>query len=74
MATRSSVLAMDRGAWQVTVHGVAKSQTCLEHARRHSGPTKDPCNFGCWDLRWSEGGSKSQIVTLEHWLHIDEIR
>ena len=21
--------SMDRGAWQVTVHGVAKSQTCL---------------------------------------------
>ena len=23
--------AMDRGAWQATVHGVAKSQTQLEH-------------------------------------------
>ena len=33
MATHSSILAwrilMDRGAWQVTVHGVAKSQTQL---------------------------------------------
>ena len=33
MATYSSILArenpMDRGAWQVTVHGVAKSQTRL---------------------------------------------
>ena len=31
MATRSSVLAwnnlVDRGAWQITVHGAAKSQT-----------------------------------------------
>ena len=31
MATHSSILAwrnpMDRGAWQATVHGVAKSQT-----------------------------------------------
>ena len=31
MATHSSILAwripMDRGAWQVTVHGVAKSHT-----------------------------------------------
>ena len=31
MATHSSILAwrirMDRGAWQTTVHGVAKSQT-----------------------------------------------
>ena len=33
MATHSSILAwripMDRGAWQTTVHGVAKSQTQL---------------------------------------------
>ena len=33
MATHSSILAwrilMDRGAWQVTVYGVAKSQTQL---------------------------------------------
>ena len=31
MATHSSILAwrtpMDRGAWQATVHGIAKSQT-----------------------------------------------
>ena len=34
MATHSSILAwripMDRGAWQATVHGVAKSRTRLE--------------------------------------------
>ena len=33
MATHSSILAwripMDRGSWQVTIHGVAKSQTRL---------------------------------------------
>ena len=33
MATHSNILAwrisMDRGAWRVTVHGVAKSQTQL---------------------------------------------
>ena len=33
MATHSSILAwrirMDRGAWQATVHGIAKSQTQL---------------------------------------------
>ena len=33
MATHTSILAwripMDRGAWQATVHGVAKSQTQL---------------------------------------------
>ena len=28
-ATHSSILAMDRGAWRATVHGVAKSQTQL---------------------------------------------
>ena len=35
MATHSSILAwripMDRGAWQATVHGVAKSQTRLSN-------------------------------------------
>ena len=42
MATHSSVLAwrnaMDRGAWQVTVHRVAKGQTHLKlttHAHMH---------------------------------------
>ena len=30
MATHSSILAMDRGAWQATVHGVAESQTQLK--------------------------------------------
>ena len=29
MATHSSILAMDRGAWQATVHGVTKSRTRL---------------------------------------------
>ena len=44
MATRFSVLAMDRGAWQVTVHGVAKSQTRLEHAHTltHNDPHEGP--------------------------------
>ena len=27
---------MDRGAWQVTVHGVAKSQTQLSDSAQHS--------------------------------------
>ena len=30
MAAHSSILAMDREAWQATVHGVAKSQTWLK--------------------------------------------
>ena len=29
MATHSSILAWDRGAWLAIVHGVAKSQTYL---------------------------------------------
>ena len=41
MANHSSILAwripMDRGAWQVTVHGVAKSWTRLsDYARTHA--------------------------------------
>ena len=35
MATHFSILtwriSMDRGAWQATVHAVAKSQTCLSN-------------------------------------------
>ena len=31
MATHSSVLALDRGAWQATVHGVTESQTWLSN-------------------------------------------
>ena len=31
MATQSSILAMDRGAWQVAVHGVTKSWTQLSN-------------------------------------------
>ena len=30
IATHSSILAMDRGAWQTTVHGVTKSWTWLK--------------------------------------------
>ena len=40
MATHSSILAwripMDRGAWQATVHGVAKSRTRLSDSAQHS--------------------------------------
>ena len=39
MATHSSILAwrilMDRGAWQATVHGVAKSWTRLKRLSMH---------------------------------------
>ena len=40
MATHSNILAwripMDRGAWQATVHGVAKSWTCLKRLSTHA--------------------------------------
>ena len=39
MATHSSILAwripMDRGAWRVAIHGVAKSPTPLSDQERH---------------------------------------
>ena len=39
-ATHSSILAwripIHRGAWQATVHGVAKSQTCLKRLGMHA--------------------------------------
>ena len=46
MATHSSILAwrilMDRGAWQTTVHGVAKSQDMTEskHSTAQQMPSK----------------------------------
>ena len=40
MATQSSILAwripMDRGAWQATVHRVAKSRTCVQLSTQHT--------------------------------------
>ena len=40
MAIHSSILAwripMDRGAWQATVHGVAKSRTRLSDTTQHT--------------------------------------
>ena len=35
MATHSSILAMDRGAWQATVYGVAKSGIRLSNFHFH---------------------------------------
>ena len=32
--------SMDRGAWQATVHGVAKSQTQLSDRARHTSPSQ----------------------------------
>ena len=34
---------MDRGAWQATVHGVAKSQTQLKRLRMHARKPLFPC-------------------------------
>ena len=46
-ATHSSILAwripMDRGAWQVIVHGVAKSRIQLKRLSTHAGSTH-PCS------------------------------
>ena len=33
---------MDRGAWWTTVHGVAKSRTCLKRLNMHSMPHSKP--------------------------------
>ena len=51
MATYSSILAwripMDRGAWQATDHGVAKSQTWLKHLSSSSNPAEKLWNVYC---------------------------
>ena len=55
-ATLSSILAqriplpgefLDRGAWQATVHGIAKSQTQLNNFHFHFG------DFSIWEMEHS---------------------
>ena len=36
---------MDRGAWQATVHGVAKSQTRLQQLKRNHKTNQKPPSF-----------------------------
>ena len=52
MATHSSILAwrilMDRGAWQTTVHGVAKSQDMTES--KHSTAQHSKCPAKNWEF------------------------
>ena len=38
MATHFSILALERGAWQATVHGIAKSQTQLSDSEQRQNP------------------------------------
>ena len=52
MATHSSILAwrlpMDRGAWQVTVHGFTKSRTRLKQlSMAQQGPGKMEVRRAC---------------------------
>ena len=54
MATHSSILAwripMDRGAWQATVHGVAKSQTRLKRLNTTQHSSKSMKMYFCFHL------------------------
>ena len=72
MATHSSIYSflknpIDRGAWQATVHGVAKSWILLKQDSMHVHV--QDCTVGAfqtWD--WDPGSlaSKSVLFTLEH--------
>ena len=69
---------MDRGAWQATVHGVAKSQTGLRDEHTHVSHEFNPLifRFGNWgpewlgDLSWlkelvsDSGGRGTRLLTL----------
>ena len=61
MATHSSILAwripIDRGAWQATVHGVAKRQTWLRDLAQHPSVL---------DLERSSRRSRGAVATLEY--------
>ena len=54
MAAHSSILAMDRGAWQATVHRAAQSWTQLKWLSTHTGkgvtwPKSSECPRHHWD-------------------------
>ena len=51
MASHSNILVMDRRAWQVTVHGVAKSQTPQKQLSRHTCIEVSLLSMiNCWPL------------------------
>ena len=65
MATHCSILAwripMDRGAWQVTVHSIAKNLTQWKRLGTHHG-------LYCLQLNVDEEGIE-QLCLLNEWLH-----
>ena len=56
---------MDRGAWQATVHGVAKSRTQLKGPSTHAGTTLLKLCGGVWG-----GGQKTLPATEHRLLHL----
>ena len=56
---------MDRGAWQATVHGVAKSRTQLKGRSMHAGTTLLKLCGGVWG-----GGQKTLPATEHRLLHL----
>ena len=73
MATHSSILAwQDRGAWQATVHGIAKSQTRLKWLSTH------PIWFQSLgeNVKWKEPGvNKKDLDNVQltvTWLEVSE--
>ena len=65
MATHSGILAWrlptDRGKWQATVHGVAKSQPRLSDSTQHKGRGLPCALAGSWkgSLRERRAGAQS---------------
>ena len=68
MATHSRILTwripMDRGAWQVTVHGVTESPTQLSNQVQHSTATPT-CNQGSEPLISACGSLFSEMGTTQ---------
>ena len=71
MATHSSILAqrtaMDKGAWQATVHGVTKSQARLSDQVQHRVSRLLFKGFPWW-LRWKRICVQCRRPGFNHWV------
>ena len=75
MANHPSILAWDRGAWQATVHGVAKESDTTQRLNHHHHRwlAQDDTAYKCWDQSGRflvPGSSHIKLCQFAACLHI----